>query len=133
MGASPNPLVQGSMARQLVQRLAQGRGGAAPEAADGQLASQFSELQGADPNMLLKSAQQLKKMLVQIYVRTSFSIPEASRHAATAQKALDAMIKALEQGAATQNSVRPPIANNAALSNPAQNPGGGEPVPGGMQ
>lgn len=130
MAGAANPIMQSSMARQLVQRLAQGQGGAAPEAADSQLASQFSELQGADPNLLLKSAKQLKQMLVQIYVRTAFSIPEASRHAASAQKSLDAMIKALEQGAATQASVRPPIANNAAMPNPTQNPGGGEPQSG---
>src|ERR1700680_4063676 len=99
MASAGNP-VQASMARQLVQRLAQGQGGAQPDAAGAQLAAQFSQLQGADPQMLLKAAQQLKAMLVAIFARTSFTIPEAARHAGTAQKSIDSMIKALEQGAA---------------------------------
>lgn len=113
------------MARQLVQRLAQGQGGASPDAAGSQLASQFSQLQGADPQMLLKAAQQLKAMLLAIDVRTAFTVPEASRHAGQARKSIDAMIKALEQGAATQQAVRPPIANNAGLPNPQPMPGEG--------
>lgn len=115
------------MARQLVERLAQNKGGAEPDAAGQQLSAQFSQLQGADPQMLLKAAQQLKSMLLAIDVRTAFTVPEASRHAGQARKSIDAMIKALEQGAATQATVRPPIANNAAMPNPQpqQMPGGG--------
>ena len=127
--AAGNP-VQGMMARQLVERLAKsgGQQGASPDAAGEQLGAQFSQLQGADPQMLLKAAQQVKSMLVAIDVRTAFAVPEASRHAGQARKSIDAMIKALEQGAATQQTVRP-IANQAAMPNPQQNPGGGEPMP----
>ena len=116
------------MARQLVQRLAQQQGGASPDAAGQQLGAQFAQLQGADPTMLLKAANDLKSMLLAIDVRTAFSVPEASRHAGQARKSIDAMIKALEQGAATQQTVRPPIANNAGLPNP-QPLASGSPVP----
>jgi hypothetical protein len=85
--------------------------------------------------MLLKAAQQVKSMLLAIDVRTAFVVPEASRHAGTARKSIDSMIKALEQASATQQSVRPPggagagpaappIANNAAMPNPQPAPGG---------
>ena len=82
--------------------------------------------------MLLKAAQQVKSMLLAIDVRTAFTVPEASRHAGQARKSIDSMIKALEQGAATQNAVQPPIANNAAMPNPQMSPGGGEPQTGEM-
>lgn len=136
-----NPIV----ARQLVQKLAAARGGGAPTPGapagmpgqPGQgpggpggpgggdsgdlgdmVASQSSELSGADPQFLLKTVEQMKGMAVAIYVRTSFQVPAAARHIAQAQKSLDAAIKELQGAAATQNVVRPPIANRATLPNP---------------
>lgn len=127
---NPDP-VRALMARQLIQRMAQGQGGANQEAMGSQLGSQFAQLQGADPQLMLKALNQIKLMLVPLFGRAAFAVPEVSRHVAQAQRSIDSAIKAAEQGAATQQSVRPVIVNNAAMPNPVQNPGGGEPMGGG--
>lgn len=115
--------VQASLSRQLIQRLAQSQmqgGGqpasasSTPDAVGQQLSSQFSQLAGADPNLLLKASQQLKQMLVAIFQRTAFTMPEASRHAGQASKAIDSMIKVLSDGVAAQAAASP-IVNSAAL------------------
>lgn len=111
------------MARQLVQALANRGPGAAggmagPDPGDQagqQLSTQFSELQNADPQFMLRALQHIKGMQVSMYPRAAFQIPEAARHIAQAQKSIDAAIKAVEQAAATQNAVRPSIANQASL------------------
>lgn len=114
---------QSMMARQLIARLAGAAPGgdpgqqASPDATGAQLGAQFSQLAGADPNMMLKAAQQLKAMLVAIFQRTAFTMPEAARHAGQANKSIDAMIKSLQDGAAAQMATAP-IANSSALPNP---------------
>lgn len=127
MASVPNPL-QSAQAAQLVARLAKsgptaagggpggGMGGPAPEDVTAQeLTKQFGELQGADPGFMKKTAEQIKGMLVAMYARAAFTIPDAARDFAQAQKHVDAAIKTLEKAAATQNTVRPPIMNKAAL------------------
>jgi hypothetical protein len=137
MATGQSPL-NSIMARQLVQRLAQGgkggsggpgaggpgqpppgAGGAAGsdgnDAAGEQLSSQFAELQGADPAFIGKTLQQIKGMMVSLYTRTAFTIPAASRHIAQCQKSIDAAMKEIESAAATQNAVRPAIANRAGM------------------
>lgn len=115
--------MQASLSRQLIQRLAQASGQgdpgaqASPDAAGAQLGAQFSQLSGADPNMMLKASQQLKAMLVAIIQRTAFTMPEAARHAGQGMKAIDSMIKSLQEGAAAQMATSP-IANTAALPGP---------------
>lgn len=130
MGASPVD-VRSMMARQMVERLSQqgaSSGGASPDAAGAQLSQQMSELQGADPQLMVKATEQMKAMSLAIMVRTAFQVPEASRHMAQVQKSLDAAIKALQQASATANTVSQPIVNNAGM-NPVQSPGGGQGQP----
>lgn len=118
MASSPVD-VRGMQAKQLVERLAkQGGGGDAgtPGAAGQQLSQQLSELQGADPQMLLKGVEQMKAMSVAIYARVAFQVPEAARHIAQSTKSLDAALKALQQASATANTVSSPIVNNAGMS-----------------
>jgi len=115
----------------MIQQLAQrgpSAGGASPEAAGQQFSQQLAELKGADPQLLVKGAEQMKAMATAIYVRTSFQVPEAARHIAQATKSLDAAIKALQQAAGTVNTVSAPIVNNAGMP-PTQM--GGEQQPGG--
>jgi hypothetical protein len=141
MASSPVD-VRGMQASQMVQRLAKmgpqsggagGAGGAAsPDAAGQQMSQQLSELKGADPQMLVKAAEQMKAMATAIYVRTSFQVPEAARHIAQATKSLDAAIKALQQASATANTVSSPIVNNAGMS-PTQPQPGGQPDGGGAE
>lgn len=129
---APDP-VRAMMARQLIARMAGGQGGANDQSMGAQLGGQFAQLQGADPQFMLKALNQIKMMMVPLYGRAAFAVPEVSRHIAQAQKSVDAAIKAAEQGAATQQSVRPQIVNNAAMPNPVQGPGGGEPMGGGSE
>jgi uncharacterized protein YaaN involved in tellurite resistance len=123
------------MAQQMVKRLAaHGPQGSDPNQSGRQLSEQMSQLSGADPQMLSKAAEQVKSMLVAIYTKTAFQVPEAARHAATAQKAVDQMLKALEQGAATAQTVQP-IVNQAGMSGADPNAGGTQgaiPQSGGM-
>lgn len=128
MGSAPVD-VRGMQARQMVEQLAKrggpSQGGTSPDASGQQLSQQLSELKGADPSLLTKAAEQMKAMALAIQVRTAFQVPEAARHMAQAQKSLDAAIKALQQAAATANTVSSPIVNNAGI-NPQQpqQPGG---------
>jgi hypothetical protein len=145
--ATGNPLA-GMMARQLIQKLAGGGGapggamppgggmpqpggpggpgaqGAPPDQAGMQIQTQLAELQGADPNSMLKLLQQIKSQLVAIYPRAAFTIPEVSRNVAQAQKYLDTAIKECEKAAATASTVQP-IANNAGQPPRGQDDGAG--------
>ena len=132
MASSPVD-VRAMQARSMVEQLAkQGpqSGGASPDAAGQQLSKQLSELKGADPQLLVKAAEQMKSMALAIQVRTAFQVPEAARHFAQVQKSVDAGIKALQQAAATANTVSAPIVNQAGMSQ-NQPGGGGGPQPGG--
>ena len=97
-----------------------------------QLGSQFAELKGADPEMMTKALTAMKGQLVSIYGRAAFTAPEVSQHIANAQKYIDKAIEAARKAATTLNTINPPIANNAAMPNPAAVAGGGIGGPGGM-
>jgi len=135
MASPPIGMAQGVRASQLIEQLAKrggpAAGGASPDAAGAQLSQQMAELKGADPQLLTKAGEQVKSMLLAIQFRTAFQVPEAARHAAQAQKSIDAMLKALQQASATAQTVQSPIVNNAGL-NPVQNPGGEQPPAEGM-
>lgn len=138
------PQLPGIMARMMLQRMgggapAQGAppappgpGGAASnppgDGAGQQISQQLAELNGADPGSIVKILQQMKSMAVSLYGRTAFSIPGVSRNLAQMQKYLDNAIKEAEQGAATQNAVKPPIANNTGIT--PQGPDQSSSVPG---
>ncbi len=119
MASAPSPVnVPGLAAAQLVKRMAaQGPQGNDPGKSGQQLSEQMAQLAGADPQMLSKAAEQIKSMLVAIYTKTAFQVPEAAKHAATAQKSIDQMLKALEQASATSQTVQP-IVNQAGMSQP---------------
>lgn len=142
-----SPGLPAMMARQLVQKLAGGgappQGGPPPGAspmgpgapaqmnaqpggqAGDQVGRQLSELQGADPGAMLQALQQVKSIIVPLYVRAAFQVPGVARNIAQAQKYIDNAIKEAEQAAATASTVQgPPIANSAAIPNP-QGPGMG--------
>jgi len=93
-----------------------------------QLSQQFAELQGADPDAMVKSLNAMKSMAVQQYTRAAFTMPGVTRNLAQVVKYLDNSIQEAEKAAATTQAAGP-IANNAAIPNPAgQN--GGAPVSG---
>jgi hypothetical protein len=137
--------VRGMQARQLIERIAQrgqgGQGGpggqpgapgaGSPDAAGQQLSQQMSELKGADPQLLVKAAEQMKAMSLAIQVRTAFQVPGASRHFAKAIDAINSGIKELQQAAATANTVSSPIVNSAGM-NPTQPSGNSPAGPEGM-
>ncbi len=107
-----------------------GPGGPPSTPAGLQLSQQLSELQGADPDAMVKSLNSMKSMAVQQYTRAAFTMPGVTRNLAQVVKYLDNSIQEAEKAAAT-TAAAGPIANNAAIPNPAgQN--GGAPV-GGLQ
>jgi len=83
-----------------------------------QLSQQLAELQGADPDAMVKSLASQKSMAVQLYTRAAFTMPGVSRNLANVVKYLDSAIQEAEKAAAT-TSAAGPIANNAAIPNPA--------------
>src|ERR1700679_1185474 len=98
MGTAP-PNMQAMMARQLVQKLA--GGGAPPGAQPGpsgsppqspgamagqQVSTQLSQLQGADPQAVNGMLKQMKSILVALYPRTAFSIPDVAKNLAKSQQ-----------------------------------------------
>ena len=150
MGAAQ--AIPAMLAQQMVKRLAggpasgqppggpQGPPGAgmggpgASEMAGQQVAAQLGELQGADPDMIMKMLNQVKSVMVALYPRSAFTLPGVARALAQAQKYVDQAIKEAEQGAATAQAVQNPIANQAGQpqglrGQPGRGPGGpGGPV-----
>ena len=88
-----------------------------------QLSQHLAELQGADPDAMVKSLTSIKSMVVSLYTRAVFTIPGVSRNLANVVKYLDNSIQEAEKAAAT-TSAAGPIANNAAIPNPAGQSGG---------
>ena len=83
-----------------------------------QLSQQLAELQGADPDAIVKSLTQMKSMAVQHYTRAAFTMPGVTRNLAQVVKYLDNSIQEAEKAAAT-TAAAGPIANNAAIQNPS--------------
>ena len=83
-----------------------------------QLSQQLAELQGADPDAMVKSLTSIKSMVVSLYTRAVFTIPGVSRNLANVVKYLDNSIQEAEKAAAA-TAAAGPIANNAAIPNPA--------------
>lgn len=120
------------MIQQLIQKLAGSgaEGGMGPGAdmpgagasgagdASAQLAQQFSQVNGADPELAVKTLMNIKGMLVAIFNQTVFVLPGVARYCGQAMKAIDSAIKDAQQAAQTTQTVRSQIQNNAALSMP---------------
>ena len=83
-----------------------------------QLSQQLAELQGADPDAIVKSLTQMKSMAVQHYTRAAFTMPGVTRNLAQVVKYLDNSIQEAEKAAAA-TSAAGPIANKAAIQNPS--------------
>ena len=83
-----------------------------------QLSQQLTELQGADPDAMVKSLTSMKGMAVSLYTRAAFTMPGVTRNLANVVKYLDNSIQEAEKAAAT-TSAAGPIANNAAIPNPS--------------
>ena len=120
-----SPALPQMMARNLIAKFAgqnpspmPQQGSPQPSPAGQQLSQQLSELQGADPEAMMKSLSQVKALLVSLYPRAAFTIPEVARELAQATKYLDNAIEKTKKAAETAAAVTP-IANNAAIPNPS--------------
>lgn len=89
-----------------------------------QLSQQLTELQNADPDAMVKSLTSIKSVAVSLYTRAAFTLPGVTRNLAQVVKYLDNCIQEAEKAAAT-TAVAGPIANNAAIPNPAGQNGSG--------
>jgi hypothetical protein len=83
-----------------------------------QLSQQLAELQGADPDAMVKSLTSIKSVAVSLYTRAAFTLPGVTRNLAQVVKYLDNSIQEAEKAAAT-TAAAGPIANSAAIPNPA--------------
>ncbi len=139
-----NPAIAQMMARQLIGKIAGGAAGPAgpggpagpmppgmagpggPPGPDSppttpaglQLSQQLAELQGADPNAMVKSLTSIKSIAVSLYTRAAFTLPGVTRNLAQVVKYLDNSIQEAEKAAAA-TAAAGPIANNSAIPNPA--------------
>ena len=95
-----------------------GPGGPPSTPAGLQLSQQLAELQGADPDAMIKSLTSMKSMAVQQYTRAAFTMPGVTRNLAQVVKYLDNSIEEAKKAAAA-TAAAGPIANNAAIPNPA--------------
>ena len=138
MGAG-NPATA-QMARQLIDSLSKRGAGPSqsggpsgtgtPEMAQQALGSRMNELQGADPQAILRLFTDMKKQVVEIIPHVAFSLPGVSKHMTNLWKALDGAIKEAEQALSTQQSIQStPIGMTAAQPQPQQEggPQGGTP------
>ena len=83
-----------------------------------QLSQQLAELQNADPDAMVKGVNSAKSICVSLYTRAAFTMPGVTRNLMQAIKYLDNAIQEAEKAAAT-TAAAGPIANNAAIPNPA--------------
>ncbi len=83
-----------------------------------QLSQQLAELQGADPDAMVKSLNSIKSIVTQLWTRAVFGMPGVTRNLSNVVKYLDNAIQEAEKAAAT-TAAAGPIANNAAIPNPA--------------
>ncbi len=83
-----------------------------------QLSQQLAELQGADPDAMVKSLNSIKSIATQLWTRAAFGMPGVTRNLSNVVKYLDNAIQEAEKAAAT-TAAAGPIANNAAIPNPA--------------
>jgi hypothetical protein len=94
-------------------------GGGPPTTPPGlQLSQQLAELQNADPDAMVKGVNSAKSICVSLYTRAAFTMPGVTRNLMQAIKYLDNAIQEAEKAAAT-TAAAGPIANNAAIPNPA--------------
>jgi hypothetical protein len=98
----------------------------------GQQVSQLSsELQGADPQFMMREMMQLKQAMMQLFVRSGMRLPNVAGQIAQTMKQWDKAIKEIQQAQATQSATRPPIGFSAA-GNGSAAAGQGPASPGGM-
>jgi len=109
-------------------------GPSGPDSSGIALASQFAELNGADPDMMVKTLMQMKSMLVSLFNKSAFQVPGVARHVSQSMKHIDGAIKEAQQASATVNAVKNTIGNNAAISMPGgmTSAGGDASTPGGF-
>lgn len=99
----------------LAARAQAGAGGGATgtDTAGPALGNAATQLQGADPGMLLDQAKQVKSQIVDMFRASAFRVPAASRAFASMMKSIDAAIKELQQAQSTAEAVGGPVGLSA--------------------
>jgi len=124
MGTAANPLAQFLQAAML--RKAMAGGGASPMGPQGgpamgpsgapsattpagqQFASQMSELQGADPGMILNQLKQIRTVFARMLPFTIERLPGVATNVASLLRPLDGAIKEAEKAQQTLSTLTPP-------------------------
>jgi hypothetical protein len=113
MGSQPNPLAGGGqsspMGGMLMQALAAKTGATGGGEGSGdpatEYASQVSELQGADPGMLLQQLNQIQKLLGVIFVQTIQRLPNVGGQISKVMNVMTKAIKETQQAASTASAI----------------------------
>ncbi len=95
------------------------------------LSQQFSDVQGADPTMVLRQLEQLNQALAVLYVKTFQTQPNLAGYIQAASKALMRCLKEAQKGSETaevvgksaQANQPPPINFSPALGGDNSSPG----------
>lgn len=88
-----------------------------------------AQLQGANPEMILKQVQRIKQEVANLIPVVAFRIPASARALSSVFKGLDSAIKELQTAAATAQATGGPL-RMSAIPQPAPLPvGTGAPLP----
>jgi hypothetical protein len=146
MGSAGNPMgggpVGGGIARKIIESLnargvspqQPGPSGSNPEAAGDQLSKSMSELRGADPSLLFRQFNDIKKTIVQALPQVAFVVPIATKHLGKMLEACNGFLKEIEQAQNVEGAVSKGgnIGHTAAMGQQAEpEQGGAMPAMGG--
>lgn len=140
-GSGSSSPLGGIMQQALAAKTGATGGGEGSGDAATEYSSQVSELQGADPGMLLQQLNQIQKLLGVIFVQTIQRLPNVGGQVSKVMSAMTRAIKETQQAATTQQAVsanapKPegsasgPI--NFSAAQPSAGPDAGMPMAGGM-
>lgn len=134
--------VGGGIARKIIESLnargvspqGQGPSGANPEAAGDSLSKSMSELRGADPGMLKRTFDEMKKQIVQALPQVAFVVPAATKHLGKMLEGCNGFLKEIETAANTEATVSKGgnLGHTAAMGQEAEPGGQGGPMTMGM-
>lgn len=133
MGGYSNPVNQ-QLSRNIIESLAArgaspqqdpGPMGASPGDTEKSLSQRMAELRGADPGMVMRKLNQMKKDCVELIPQVAFTIPALAKHLSAVLKGLDGALKEAEQGANVEKSISQGPISHSAAGTPQPQPGEG--------
>ena len=132
MGMPPTPGPGGANPLALIMGALQNK-----TASPGQsLSQQSSELQGADPTMVLRQLEQVHQVLGVLFIKTFQTLPNVANQISSTMKQLSRALKEAQQGSSVsevvgkseENTGPQPVQFGAAMGGQNSQPGGAPPM-----